>query len=575
MATIIDPLDGPRFDTRGLPEGYDPHMLYEYRFQKLKNSPASGLEWLLYQYIPESLIKSFAFAIDPTGPFKVAPGVITPENRTKYRATLSVLDARRVFYQRTVQSYHSPVNYNGVGGCIGPGRVYSGFQDNYYQDLNDQGPVPDWLKDTTSRTRLMGSKQGTLSMFKGHLNSPPRTVSTLSSVSSVFVGSPPLPGDNCIAVGGTNVYQDGGTDNRYSTTIGYGARLPTSTHNALRLSEISYNEGLSQANIVSLLKGWSPFNRDYTLFRNLAELRDIPRSIRSLEQTIKDFRKLYVSLAKSPSTRKIIFDLKSAAKDIPNEYLSYHFGWKQTYKDLVDLLNSPYKISKRINFLISRSGQPTTFRSKREFVSGEKGVSGFEYEYLRDEFQPPSGADYSSRIERSSELRLVINAVFDFPPISSVRFRNDLWLERLGVVPRVTDVYNLVPWSWLVDYFTGFGNYVELIDNINHDPSLINWGVLTCVTQGKLTTDFHSKSWRSVRTYAQNQPVIVSDTMADNRHTSVYEYVCETRRDVASLLDVNTTSEPSSLTAYQKSIIGALLLQRLDHSRPGTFRPRS
>jgi len=575
MATIIDPLGGPRFDTRGLPEGYDPHKLYEYRFQKLLDNPDSYLEWYLYKYIPISLIKSFAFAIDPTGPFKVSPAAITPENRTKYRAVLSVLNTRTATMSRAVESYHSPVNYNGVGGCIGPGRVTSGFTDKYSQGLQPQEPLPDRLKDTTSRTRLMGSKQGTLTLFKGHLHSPSRTVSNLYSINSSFTGATPLPGDNCIAVGGTNVYKDGGSENLYSSINGQGARLSATTHNSLRLHEIAYNEGLSTANAVSLLKGWSPFNRDYTLFRNLAELRDIPKSILQLQKTVLDFRKLYVSLTSSPGTRKNIFDLKRAAKDIPNEYLSYHFGWKQTYKDIVDLLNAPAKLQRKVNFLLARSGKPTTFRSKREFVSGESGVSGFEYEYLRDEFQPPSGADIQSRIDRTSELRLVINATFDFPPIASVRFRNDLWLKRLGVVPRVTDVYNLIPWTWLVDYFTGFGNYVELIDNINHDPSLINWGMLTCVSQGKLTTDFHSKSYRTTRVYAQNQPVSDSTTTVDNRHTSVYTYVCETRRDVATILDVNTTSEPSSLSAYQKSIIGALLAQRIDVKRPGTFRPRS
>jgi len=549
-------------------------MLYEYRFQKLKDNPASALEWFLYKYIPNGLIKSFAFAIDPTGPFKVAPGVITNENRTKYRAVASVLQLRRVRYQRHVTAFASGVNYSGIGGCTAPYTIPTGFRDDYSQGLVNQVPLPDILRDTSSRTRLMGSKQGTLTMFKGFVNSPSRTVADLHSNNSEFY-STPGPFDSCIAAGGSSTYKDGGSDNRYSIIDGAGATLSLNTYNSLREHEIAYNVGLSQANIISLLKGWSPFNRDYTLFRNLAELRDIPKSIASLTRSVQDLRSLYVSLAKSPSTRKIVFDLKAVAKDIPNEYLSYHFGWKQTYKDVVDLLNAPYKLSKRLNFLIARSGKPTTFRSKREFVSGESGVSGFDYEYLRDEYPPPSGADYSSRISRESELRLVINATFDFPPISSVRFRNDLWIKRLGIEPRVTDVYNLVPWTWLVDYFTGLGNYVELIDNINHDPSLINWGVITCVSKGKLTTDFQSNSNRSYYHYVNNVKTEDTFNRVANRHTSIYDYVCETRRDVATILDVKTTSEPSSLTTYQKSIIGALLAQRLDHSRKGTFRPTS
>lgn len=82
----VEPKVSVRKDTRGLPEGYDPHKLYEYR-RDLIVDKATGLESFLYKYIPWSVIKSFAIAIDPFHQFKVAPGVITPANRVKYRQT--------------------------------------------------------------------------------------------------------------------------------------------------------------------------------------------------------------------------------------------------------------------------------------------------------------------------------------------------------------------------------------------------------------------------------------------------------------------------------------------------------
>jgi hypothetical protein len=575
MVTIIDP---PTFrDTRGLPEGYDPHKLYEYRFDRLKEN-ASELEWFLYQYIPFGLIKSFAFAIDPTGQFKIAPGVITPENRLKYRAVLSVLQQRSYTVIRTVDSWAPLPNFGGIGGCTAPTATHSGFSTSFSNTLSSQEALPDTLKDTTSRTRLMGSKQGTLTMFKGHCISPPRAVKEQYIVGSEWYAGPNVPNDPCIVLaGGTHDYRDGGTDTRYTQTNGSGARLSSSTHNSLRLHEIAYNEGLIQSNLVNLLKGWSPHNRDATLFRNAVELRDIPHSIRSLRETMSNFRKLYASLARSPSIRKIVFDVKRTAGDIPNEYLSFHFGWKQTYKDLMDLLALPAKMTKKYNFLISRDGKPTTFRSKRSFVSGESGVSGFDYELLPNEYMALFPGDgVSSRIQRESELRLVINATFDFPPVLDVRFRSHEFLKRAGIIPRATDLYNLVPWTWLIDWFSGLGNYIELMDNINRDPSLINWGLITCVSKGKLITNYQSSSWLSVRHSVQNVETVHDDKYYHNApHTSVYDYVCETRRDVATALDVKQTSEPSSLSAYQKSIIGALLAQRTAFSRPGTFRPRS
>jgi hypothetical protein len=561
----IDPPTTGRKDTRGLPEGYDPHKLYEYRFERLKKD-AQGLEWYLYKYIPYDLIKSFAVAIDPTSRFKVAPGVITPVNRLKYRATASVLDSRSVTNTRVRRIWASGVNYHLIGGCTSPFLEYGGFTDSYNQGLTTQVALPDTLKDTTSRTRLMGSTQGELEAFKSFRNSPPRGCYYSEAVQSRWTGLT-FPNDPCLAAGGTVNYQDGGTDVHSSKTNGAGASLSKTTFDAFVAHEKAYNVGLCQAHAFAMIKEFSPFNRSYSLFRNLAELRDLPSSVLSLKDSLQNLRSLYVSLHTSPSLRKIIFDLKKTAKDIPNEYLSYHFGWKQTYKDVMDLLDAPNKISKKINLLIARSGQPTTFRTKRKFVSGESGISGWDYELLPNETFRDSSDGVSSRIERESELRLVINTTFDFPPISSPKFRFNLWLDRLGIAPRVTDVYNLIPWTWLVDYFTGVGNYIECIDNLYHDPSLINWGLLTCESKGKLISDFKSQSYRVSSSYYQGMQTSNSTEWSGNRHTSILEYECRTRKDVAEIMELNATSEPTSLSAYQKSIIGALLAQRADFRR--------
>jgi hypothetical protein len=552
-----NPDDNPRRDTRGLPEGYDPRMLYEYRFSKLKEN-STGLESWLYKYIPYSVIKSFAVAIDPTYKFKVAPGAITPENRLKYRATASVLQVRTVTTEHSRSSYATfPPNYNGVGGCWGPG--IKELRDPTYsttQFVQKQDALADTLEDTTSKTRLWNSTQGTMTKFKGTLNSPPRSCEVSQYNSSTFSGPPPGPNDNCIAVGGANFYRDGGSEVYKWSVKPSGAVLSHNRLDFIKQREIDYNIGLIQANVVEMLKGYSPQNRDYTLFRNVVELKDIRQSVLQLQDSLSSLSKLFTSLGTQPKLRSSIFDLKETASKIPGEYLSFHFGWKQTYNDLLELVMLPGKMSKRLNFLIARAGKPTTFRSSRKFVSGENGISAFDYDY---------GYEYDiaveSRIVRESELRLVVNATFDFPPIDSPRFRFNYFMDRIGLIPRPTDIYNLIPWTWLVDYFTGLGNYVECIDNLNRDPNLINWGMITCDSTGKYVTQLTSKSQRTIYSYANGIGGVING-FHPNNHSSVYDFECQTRRDVSTALDVNATSIESSLSSYQKSIIGALLLQR-------------
>lgn len=548
----------PRFDTRGLPEGYDPHKFYEYRYETLVKD-AKGVESLIYKYIPFSVIRSFAIAIDPTWKFKVAPGVITPVKRTKYRITASVLQNHYRTQIASADSWRRNPNYKGISACWDPVATHFPVNTSKTEPYFGQPPLVDIVKDTTKRTRLLGSTQGELELFKSYIQSPPRTVRARTSAADGDFSSHVMSDAVCRNNGGAANGNYGWWE--YHTDIygPYGALFPIADHNALRNSEIAFCKALCSKNALSLLKGWSPYSRDYTLFRNVVELRDITKSITQLSETLVNLKKLFVSLGTKPKLRESIFDLRRSARDVPGEYLSFHFGWKQTYKDAMELLALPEKVSKRMNFLIRRAGKPTTFRSSRKIATAEKDISGFVYDTSAYEY----ARVVKSRIERESEVRLVINATFDFPPLNVPSCDIERLLDRIGLIPRPTDIYNLIPWTWLVDYFTGLGNYIECIDTINRDPGLINWGMISCRTSGKVITDFQSKSDFQHRTELDYAIVSNDTTVVENRHQSILHYECQTRSDVAGILGVKTTSVPTTLSTYQKSIIGALLAQRL------------
>jgi hypothetical protein len=555
---------GPQVDTRGLPEGYDPHKLYEYRYDTLiKNS--SGLESFLFKLMPISMVKSFAFAVDPTYRFKVSPRPITPHNRTRYRGSISVLQQRTYRREKWLTAYEQTPNYKLVSFCWSPHFVYRSVVDPVASgSITAQPTLQDRLQDTTSRTRIIGSEQGTFKMFKGTLSSPPRSTQTGTVMTGILTGTAinqPLCGE----VGGILNRAYGSTDMTKETHAPTGATLSTGAYNQLRDGELALCQALCQKHAISMLKDINPLTRrDYTLFRNLVELRDVPRSIVQAQKTLLDLSKLYRSLTSSPTTRKVIFNLKENARNVPNEYLSYHFGWKQLYRDLKDLLELPTKTSKRVNFLMRRSGKPTTLSSLRDIVSSnESGVSGFDYNGMSTEHTVSSG----SRIERTSQVRLVVNCLWDFPPVNSVAFKRHVYAERIGLVPRPTDVYNLIPWTWLIDWFTGLGNYVELIDNIHRDRTLINWGMISCTSTGRLLTERKSKSTIVRDSRADNGTGSTTTTFVENNHTSVFDFKCKTRSDVSTILDVKLTSVPTSLTVYQKSILGALIAQRANFKR--------
>lgn len=542
---MVNPTIEPRFDSRGLPEGYDPHKFYEYHIAK-NSEAAEGLELFVYRLMPWAMIKSIAFAIDPLSGFKVSTGVVTKANRTRKRGVDTVLMVRTLRFRRISTHSGSVPNWENHPGQWGPLRADPDTVTTSSGNQGNQPVILDKIIDTTNRTRLINSDVGELDRFSSKIRCPGRTI-RYGSRRYIFKTRIP-PSMNEIAIDGEY--------NSYSIE-GPAATLPLTTYNNLVTSEHSIASALMASKVLGIYKGILPTARNYSFFRNLVELRDLPRGILQLRETLRNLVSLERSLKVPSKLVGKIRNLKTSIDDIPKEYLSYHFGWKQTVSDVNDLLKSPSRISKQINFLLKRDGKDTTYRSSRKYATASTGVSGFSHDVLTGEYSP----SIQSRIERETELRMVVNANFRFPDVNTPAFIEHTYLDKLGIYPRATDIYNLVPWTWLIDWFTGLGNYVEIIDNINHDRSLINWGFLTAIVDGRLVTDFSSKSdFHDTGQYDSN-PGYDNVTTTTNAHSATLDFTLQLRKDIANVLSVHKTSDATTLSTYQGSILAAIIQQ--------------
>jgi len=465
----------------------------------------------------------------------------------------------KVHSYRRVWSQGSVVNYLNIPGLIGPlGPVITAGGDNtdvsgYWQPI-----LPHFFKDTTDRTRLIGSKLGESEFFQGHVYSPPRDISEVQTLNSIFDIPPDPPRDEPYFA---TIHKGEQVD---GVQFGpFAAALGTDSFESLVRREKELMAATMQKYVLPMYKGITPEARNYSLFRNVVELRDVPRGILQLKSTLENFIKLADSINIPSRLGKVLHNTKTSLSDIPKEYLSYHFGWKQTFKDVMDLLEAPSKISKQVNLLIERSGKASTYRSKRQFPSTDENVPGFTY--------VTNGMDrnlkISSRIDRVIELRMVVNSTFTFPPAAEILVRKELFLDKLGLFPRFIDIYNLIPWTWLVDWYTGLGNYLEIIENINRDRSIVNWAMLTGVSKGKLTTELKSSQIDHRITsfnLVDNAPPTDIVTVRETSHQSTYDFTYRKRQDVSTILDVSSISDTSSLSTYQQSILAAILATMID-----------
>jgi hypothetical protein len=223
------------------------------------------------------------------------------------------------------------------------------------------------------------------------------------------------------------------------------------------------------------------------------------------------------------------------------------------------LIDSPAKTTKDINRLLASNGKPITIRRNmkfRETVTSFPAITFYKPSRLGTDVAVPA----SSYAYRDVELRCVVNTGINYPAADLPNLRKTLFYRKLGLVPTPGDLFDLVPWTWLGDWFLGASEYLHLCDTISRDKSLINYGFMTYVSHTTVNA-----SWRNNGTNngsIQLNPGGGTDTSYKTFYprSAVFSAKYQLRTDLSNLAGVKSYSG-KGLTPYQGSILGALISQ--------------
>jgi hypothetical protein len=198
---------------------------------------------------------------------------------------------------------------------------------------------------------------------------------------------------------------------------------------------------LASDNILAtrVLNGTNPSRPDVDLGVTLAELREAPQLLFSAG--------------------------KSLLQNGANFWLSYSFGWKPLVNDMLDLLDVPPKIDQRVAYL-EKAAREGGMRRRTDLES-QVGTK------LTDNVAINSTFGYVLRTTRkASATRRVWGTVRYTPSLTKGRFpRTDA--ERLKAARRASlgllidpaTAWELIPWSWLLDYFGTMGQVLGAYRN--------------------------------------------------------------------------------------------------------------
>lgn len=555
------------------------------------SSRSRGLERYLTSLFDSNIMASIGLALDPYWQLSSKLGDVNPLNKAVLPLLSTVLPAKVIPANRYAERTAIPgqpvrIHTHSVGKSWTTAFTFTGSSwvarrvDNpdIVTDLIStpgvQQPVVMSRSDTTFKSRnpqVLSPKsvdtsrlnhQGEFELFKPSFDASDGGIHYLAGDTR---------GEN-IEHGQPSHSDDQTT--KSSSYLGPNATVTRADVSALQSSQQTLALQLMTDNVDTLFARCLPSKRAFNGFYQIAELKDLPETFRATAKLWFEVEKLMGSdvfrlAQQNPGLWKPNFiqrvqaslgrvavhlDPKQTAADA---YLTFKFGWQSFVQAAEQLVSKPALITKQVNYLVERNGLDTTLSSEINFQMKAATVPAITvYPSIWETVDTTDPGSVSGLL--NVKVRCVVNSGIKLPKIDPPRLKSTLWWDKLGVYPRPSDILNLIPFTWLVDWFVGLSDYTRIIEQVQMDDSLINWGVISCHLDGTYTGTLHCYT-NTIRTWNFGSPIVsTSETVRNNwRHSARLYTKYIVRKDVQSVINSKTYSG-KGLSATQNSILGAL-----------------
>lgn len=176
-----------------------------------------------------------------------------------------------------------------------------------------------------------------------------------------------------------------------------------------------------------------------------------------------------------------------------DEYLNYQFGWAPLVKDLLGMMHSVVNVSNIVRQMDRDSGKlirrrwnsaPNVSNSEiGTFYNGSQGRSNMVPNHVAPYVLNGTGSEGTVLRSSYESTRFAAAYSYYWPEAVTALDKMVEFERRANVVlgTRLTPdvLWNLAPWSWLVDWFGNVGDVISNATALSNDNLVMRYGYLT------------------------------------------------------------------------------------------------
>jgi hypothetical protein len=170
-----------------------------------------------------------------------------------------------------------------------------------------------------------------------------------------------------------------------------------------------------------------------------------------------------------------------SVRNVGGEYLNFQFGVAPTLNDIGPFIEYLANIKKAIRQ--THFGETTRVRK-----TIDKGITTSRVPYTSSDYSVrnvngtwTSTVPNSGYVSTRSEYRIWSSITFVYDQVRLLdQMISDFedWLGLQNIVPTAIDIYNLVPYTWLVDWFANFNHVITNLSYLGRDGLYLRHGYI-------------------------------------------------------------------------------------------------